>query len=251
MKTHSLLGTLALFAAATVLAGPQDDVKSAAKKLADATGYSWKATTQIGGGTGGGGAGGSGNRMTPAPVEGKAAKDGTLCIKMVRGENTTEGVLKGEKGAIKTADGWKSLAELAEANTGGGGGGQRNPGGFAARMLRNYKAPAVEAADLAGKTKELRKDGDALVGQLTEEGAKSLMTFGRGGANAPTINEAKGSVKFWLKDGLLAKYEYSVQGKMTTRDGNERDVDRTTKIEISSVGTTQVDVPEDAKKKLS
>jgi len=86
---------------------------------------------------------------------------------------------------------------------------------------------------------------------LTEEGAKSLLTFGppRGG-NAPEISGAKGSVKFWVKDGALSKIQFNVQGKLSF-NGNDRDVDRTTTVEIKDVGSTKVDVPEDAKKKLS
>ena len=57
-------------------------------------------------------------------------------------------------------------------------------------------------------------------------------------------------MKFWIKDGELSKYEFKVQGKVSF-NGNERDVDRTTTVEIKDVGTTKVEVPEDAKKKLS
>ena len=110
---------------------------------------------------------------------------------------------------------------------------------------------AVKASDLAGKVKELKQDGDVYSGELTEEGAKSQLMFGgRGGANAPEISGAKGSVKFWIKDGLLSKYEIKVQGKVTI-NGNDRDVDRTTTVEIKEIGSTKVQVPEDAKKKLS
>jgi hypothetical protein len=63
------------------------------------------------------------------------------------------------------------------------------------------------------------------------------------------VSEAKGSVKFWLKDGTLSKYETKVSGKINF-NGNERDVDRTTTVEIKDVGTTKVEVPEEAKKKL-
>jgi hypothetical protein len=45
-------------------------------------------------------------------------------------------VLKAGKGAIKTDEGWKSLAEAAEAEQG--------PGRFIARMLQNFKVPNVQ-----------------------------------------------------------------------------------------------------------
>ena len=48
----------------------------------------------------------------------------------------------------------------------------------------------------------------------------------------------------------LAKYEFKVSGKVTF-NGNDRDVERTTTVEIKDIGSTRVDVPEAAKKKLS
>jgi len=45
------------------------------------------------------------------------------------------------------------------------------------------------------------------------------------------------------------KYQYHVQGTVSF-NGNDRDVDRTTTIEITDVGTTKIDVPDEAKKKL-
>ena len=77
---------------------------------------------------------------------------------------------------------------------------------------------------------------------LTEEGAKAQFRFG-------TVTNPKGSVKFWVKDGALSKYEFKVTGKVDF-NGNEIDVDRTWTIEIKEIGTTKVTVPEEAKKKL-
>jgi hypothetical protein len=96
------------------------------------------------------------------------------------------------------------------------------------------------------------KSADGVIsGDLTEEGAKSLLTFGgRGGGGGPEISGAKGSVKFWVKDGVLTKMETKVQGRMSF-NGNDRDIDRTTTTEFKDIGTTTVNVPEDAKKKLS
>lgn len=64
------------------------------------------------------------------------------------------------------------------------------------------------------------------------------------------VSGAKSSVKFWIKDGVLAKYELKVKGKVSF-NGNDREVDRTTTVEIKDIGTTKVAVPEDAKKKMS
>ena len=112
-------------------------------------------------------------------------------------------------------------------------------------MLLNFKAPAAQAQDIVGKTKDLKKEGDVYSGDLTEEGVKSVAAFRRGG-NAE-VKDGKGSAKFWVKDGVLTKFEYSVKGKRTFND-QEFDIDRTVTTEIKDVGTTKVVVPEAAKK---
>ena len=57
-------------------------------------------------------------------------------------------------------------------------------------------------------------------------------------------------MKFWVKDGVLSKYEYNVQGKMSF-NGNDINIDRTTTVDVKDVGSTKFEVPEEAKKKLS
>jgi hypothetical protein len=64
------------------------------------------------------------------------------------------------------------------------------------------------------------------------------------------VANAKGSVKFWVKDGVISKYEFKVSGTVTM-GGNDRDVDRTTTVEIKDVGTTKLALPDEAKSKLS
>ena len=231
MKTKIVFGMAALIAASLIAAdsSPKDDVTSAAKALGDKSNYSWKTTITVP----------ADSPFHPGPTEGKTEKAGSTHVTMSFGENTSEFVLQGGKSAVYTQDGgWQTLSEL----------GDEGPGRFLGGMVRNFKAPAVQAADLAGQTKELKKDGDVISGDLTEEGAKSMLLFRRGG-NA-TVSDAKGSVKYWIKDGVLAKYEVKVSGKVTFND-NERDVERTTTTEIKDVGTTKVSVPDEAKKKLS
>ena len=171
---------------------------------------------------------------------------------MTRGDNTTEAVLQGTNGAVKTPDnGWETLAELAKDTGNGNGNGGFNPNAFLARALTNYKTPDAIVTNLVDKVAALKIDGGAYAGDLTEDGAKSLLSMGRrpGGGAGPDISNAKGSVKFWLKDGLLVKYELKVSGTVSF-NGNDRDVDRTTTVDIKDVGTTKVEVPDEAKKKL-
>ena len=89
------------FALSLCLADAKEDVKAAAKKLADAANYSWTATTEIEGGP-----------FTPAPVMGKAEKGGYAVLTTERDSTTTTAVLKGDKGVLKTEDGWQTAEEL-------------------------------------------------------------------------------------------------------------------------------------------
>jgi hypothetical protein len=239
MKRNVLFTTVAVLAGSLLAtqAAPSDEVKAAARKLADQGNYSWRTTVEVG----------DDARWRPGPTEGKTEKGGCMHLTMTRGDNTYEAVMKGAQGAVKTEDGWKSFAEASEGDSG-----QRNPGRMIARLMQNFKVPAAQAEDIVTKTKGITKTDGAYTGELTEEGAKDLMTFGRRreGGEGLSVSNAKGSVKFWLKDGLLSKYEFKVQGKMTFND-NDIEIDRTTTVEIKDVGATKLEVPDDAKKKLS
>ena len=233
MKKTILFSATALFAGSLLAAdaNPKDEIAAAAKKLNEQASYSWKSTVVVP----------EGSRFRPGPTEGKTEKNGFTHVTMSFGDNTTQAVLKGNKGAITNRDGgWQSLADLENSE---------GAGRFIGRMLQNFKTPATQAAELAAGVKELKKEGDAYSGDLTEESAKALLTFRGRTDGAPTINNANGSVKFWVKDGALSKFETKVTGQVSF-DGNDRDVDRTTTVEIKDVGTTKVEVPEEAKNKL-
>lgn len=235
MKTSLLVSVAALFAASLCAAeSAKDEVVAAAKKLGEEANYSWKTTVVVP----------EGSQFRPGPTEGQTEKDGFTCLKSSFGENTTKTLIKGDKGAVTNQEGeWQGLADVEK---------EEGFGRFRALMARNFKAPAAQAAELAAGTKSLKKEGEAYSGDLTEEAAKSFMSFGRRGAggNAPNISEAKGSAKFWVKDGVLSKYEVKVQG-IRSFNGNDQEINRTTTVEIKDVGTTKVVVPEEGKKKLS
>jgi hypothetical protein len=240
MKRTSILTTLGMFCASVLMAAEGDDakaqVKAAAKKLGD--NYSWTSTPKIEGGGGGGG----GGQFRPGPTEGQTAK-GIVYLKTTFGERTMESASKGEKVLFKGEDGW----EIVEADAEG-------PGQFIGRRMRSFKAPAVEAAEVADKTKSLKSADGAITGDLTEEGAKEMLAFGRrggGGGDRPAPKDAKGSVKYWIKDGALTKYEINVSGKVTNRDGDEVSTTRTTTVEVKDVGKTKLGLSEENQKKLS
>jgi hypothetical protein len=226
MKTTSLLFTLCLLAGPLFAAdsNPKDDVTAAAKKLAEKANYSWKTTTVVP----------DSARFKPGPTEGKTEKDGFTHATLSFGENVTEIALKGEKVVITDRDGAWQLASELESGEG--------RGRFLGRMARNLKPAAAQAGELVGAVKELKKEGDVYSGEMTEEGVKKQFRFGE-------PKNPKGSVKFWVKDGVLTKFETKVEAKMEF-NGDEIDASRTTTTEIKDVGATKVNVPAEAKKKL-
>ena len=221
-------------AAATLMAAetsPKDEITAAAKKLTDKGNYSWKTTTVVP----------ESNPFKPGPIEGKTEKGGMSHVSLSFGDNTTQYVIKGEKGAITSPEGeWQTLADAEKAE---------GPGRFMAIIARNFRTPADQAAELATFAKELKKVGETYASDLTEDGAKKMLSFRRDG-EGPAISKPKGSVKIWLKDGLLSKYELKLAGSMDF-GGNNFDLERTLTVEIKDVGTTKLSVPEEAKKKLT
>jgi len=237
MKKILMMGTLGIFCASILCAADGDakaDVKAAAKKLG--SNYSWTSTPKLDGAGGG--------QFRPGPTDGQT-DDGIVYIKSAFGDRTFESAAKGEKVLFKGEDGWEVADPAAE------GAGQ-----FIARRMRTFKAPALEAADLADKAKSLKSADGVISGDLTEDGAKELLAFGRrggggGGGDRPAPKEAKGSVKYWVTGGALTKYEINVSGKVANRDGDEVTINRTTTVEIKDVGKTKLGLSEDNKKKLS
>lgn len=256
MKRNVLCAAIVLLAG-SLLAADKDDVSAAIAKLAAADNYSWTSTNVNNANPGGGGGGRRGGFGGPA--SGKAMKSGLIALTNPgRGGNpATESYVQGTNVAFQTQDGdWQSAADALKADDGGGGG--FNFAAFQVTRLQTTKTPAEQAKTLLDQTKDITKTDDAYAGSLTDEGAKALLQFpgfgrggGAGGAPQITITDAKASVKFWIKDGVLSKYEIKTTGKTQFGDNDPMDVDRTTTIEIKDVGATKIEVPDEAKKKLS
>ena len=230
----NVLTLAVLLAAGAVVAAetsPIDTVNSALKSLKAAPNYAWKASIEI-----------PNAPFTPGPVKGSTEQGGYSMVSQDFNDNTTEVVFKGDKAAVKGEDGWQNVDEA------------QGPGAMMAGWLTANGTAADEAGKLIKGVKELKSSGDNLfTGELTPEAAKELMTFkARGGQQAPAPpKDAKGSVKFWVKDGVLTKFESHLQGKVSFgQDQDEQPFETTRTVEIQNAGTTKVDVPADAKKKL-
>lgn len=235
MKTMTLITAATALAAFSLLAadsGPKDDILGAAKKLGEKENYSWRSTVVVP----------EDAPFKPGPTEGKTEKDGYTTLSLSVGDNTIKAVLKAGKATATDQEGaWQTISEMENGEG-------MMP--FLAMRLRAYKTPAEQASEIVAGSVGLKKDGDVYASDLTEEGAKKLLAMRPSQGEGPKVSNAKGSVKFWVKDGALTKYETKVKATMSF-NGNDFDQDRTTTVEIKDVGTTKVSVPDEAKKKLS
>ncbi len=246
MRTTSILTllTAAAFTLSTHAADPKETVAGAIKALKDKGSYSWSTASESRFGD---------NEIPASTTKGKTDKDGLMLLSSQGQNGEVHVAKKGEKAVIKSDAGWQTREERQAA--GGGGGGR---GGFGGMMMLNALAPAADAEELLKGVKELKAgDGGLFSGDLTEAAAKTRATFGgrggrgggAGGFTPPEPKDAKASVKFWVKDGLLSKYEIKSSSKMTFQD-QENEIARTATTEISGAGSTTVEVPDEAKKKL-
>lgn len=223
----SLLAAGLLSAAET---NTNDHVKAAVTKLKEQTNYSWTTTIKI-----------PDMPFEPGPVKGRAEKGGYAMLTQQFNDNTVEAVIKGDKVAVKGDGQWQLLDEAD------------GPAAMMGGWLTGNGTAADEAGKLLKNVKDLKAgDGDVFSGDLTAEGAKELLTFRPRGGNAPPPpKNARGSLKFWLKDGALSKFESHLQATVAFGpDQDERDFEVTRTIEIQDVGTTKLEVPAEARKKL-
>ena len=236
MKQALIIGLIGLLARTLSAAdsSPQDKITSATKQLGAKPNYTWTTTTKEGDGSPG----------RVGPIDGKADKGGLTYLSFSINGIPVEVFMNGQKGAAKALEGWQTFDEIAQT------------GGTAAavvRYLRSYKAPSVESAILSEKVRDVKEAEGILSGELKEDAAKELLEQGarrREGQEPPKIANPKGSVKFWVQNGALSKYEINIQGKVTAGD-RESDVNRTTTVEIKDAGATKLELPVEAKQKMS
>jgi len=235
LKQIVALGLVGLVANGLIAAeaSSRDKVAGATKQLADKTNYNWTSSTKEADGS---------SRL--GPIEGKAEKGGVTGLNFSVGGIPVEVFMKGDNGAAKALEGWQSFDELAQA-----GGTQA----AVVRFLRSYTAPLAESSSLLEIVSELKEVDGAFAGDLKEEAVKEMLLFGarrREGQEPPKTTDAKGSVKFWIKDGSLSKIEIKVQGMVTAGERNS-EINRTTTVEIKDAGATKLEVPDEAKQKLT
>ena len=267
-----------MLATASAYAGPVESAIVAAMKLPDAANYSWVTTIdddartyEITGKTDK-----SDYSVVEMPMV--AAVRRGVTRNSANSDNQVEAVFKGdEKLVIQTPTGWKTPEELAAAarsgysgQRGGGMGGRRGggrrggfPGGGGpggrdgttppvfSNLQLTLSRPAEEIGIIVASHTDLTADGDTVNGTLTETGAKLLLVHP--GQKEITPLSAGGTFRLWIKDGVLVKYEVKLGGTlavMTNGTRREVEVHQTATTELQNVGTTTLNVPDEAKKKL-
>ena len=222
----TLLAAGPIFAADT---GATRNVENALAKLNSAANYSWTTIVKI-----------PDMPFEPGPLKGRTEKGGPSIVSQQFNDNTLEAAFKGDKIAINGQGQWESIDQADEQ------------GAMMGSWLTGSGTAAEEAGKLLKYAKDLKAADDALIGDLTPEGAKEILTFHPRGGNAPPApKNATGSVKFWVKDGALVKFESHLQGTVTfSPDQGERDFEETRTVEIQDVGTTKLGMPAEAAKIL-
>lgn len=90
--------------------------------------------------------------------------------------------------------------------------------------------------------RNVRREGDAIVGELSIESVARELTFGYG-----EPSNVSGWIRVWIKDGALQRYQVHREGTVRDRNGSRR-FDATTEVLFSNIGSTEVVVPPDVRR---
>jgi hypothetical protein len=222
--------TIAMMTAALLAAqSAGEELAAAAKKSAETTSYSFKATVPGRG------------KNAPGPVEGKYEKDQPVALK----SGALEAFRKGGLLVYKEGEEWKRAEKKK---------GEKRADPTLALQAVRLPHEELEGVDKYFQTVEKAeaKENDCTVysGALAETAAASLASGGAKTANKAAALKYSGTGKVWVNaDGRIVKYEFKIKAA-GERNGKtiDQSIDRT--VEISDVGSAKVEIPEGAKKAL-
>jgi hypothetical protein len=232
---------LGLVFLASTMSGGDEELDKAAAKAAAMENYTAKISTKL---DGLGKKGGTGMPATDVQV----VKDAPVHFK----NDQVEAYRSGETVVTKEGEAWTVLGRPEKPAQG------EKPDRklIAMQTLRTMKLPHEMFKDLGAKIKEVKREdsdgGKCFSGELTPEAAKELgsIVTGRGGGNKEPAIEFTGSIKVYVNgEGSITKVEIHTEGKGTVKE-KEIVVKQDKTIELSEVGSTKSDVPEEAKKAL-
>lgn len=131
---------------------------------------------------------------------------------------------------------------------GPGGAGEGDAAGGYSNLQTTLSRPHEEIGVIVGGATEWKVEGDMVSGTLPETTAMLLLVHP--GQKDIEPKRAAGTFRFWIQQGVLVKYETKLEGVLVV-NGREVAVHQTATTTFSQVGTTRVDVPAEAKRKLA
>ncbi len=239
----------AFFAVACVAmlahAAPTDQAIVATMKIVEAKNYTWTASVPSAG-------------RALIVREGKSEKNGFTLVTFIEpqspmlrqiarlNDGTVNAVFRGsDEFVFQTSDGWKTGPELPPL-----GPRRRGTSGGSDYWI-SLQAPGEELEIIVGSYTELHEvKGGGVAGTLSEDGARQLL----GSVKAPAVTAA-GSFVFAISDGALTGYVLELTGTlMIGPRGEEKESPPQRHViitEFKDVGRTKVEVPDEARQRLS
>lgn len=176
-------------------------------------------------------------------------------------DNQVTAIFRGDHNLVVEVDGtWKTPAELSSTPTattrGSAGGGRRRSNETASlppysNLQLTLSRPHDEIAIIVANARDWTAEPDGVSGSLTDLGAKLLLVHS--GQKEITPLRAGGTFRLWLKEATLVRYHVRLTGTLAVKAGLDRreiDVNQDAMTNLNGGGTTRVDVPEEAKRKL-
>lgn len=282
MKSPVALACLAAALAAVARAGPTEDAIVAAMKLSDTPNYAWTATVTDDARTYDiiGRTSKAGYSRVKMPLVNAVRRR----LGRTSSEVDANYIFRGNVVCvIETEKGWRRPDELAAtdfeedltppavgptghapiiggpplstrspaARRGRGGRGGERPEPLYSNIQLGISLPHEELAVIVGSHTSFVLEGDTVTGVLTDLGAQLLLV--RDGQKAITPLKAAGTFKLWLQNGAVVKYQVRLEGLLSVEsNGIRREivVQQRTDTAIRDVGTTVVDVPDQARLRL-
>jgi hypothetical protein len=239
MGFRVLAFTAAVANLAAVPAGSADDLRAAVRKLSESASYAWSVTTSN--------AGETSERYSVGPLEAKTEKGGMTWIRS-RETPPVEVILKGPKMAVRLDDGWALEQDLASGSRVRG-----HANLSVVRSLKSHTRPAAQASSLLKHAKDLKEEQPGyFTASIDDAGVKELLHQSLRATHNPEISAQDGTLAFWTRDGMLTRYEMALRGTVTypAPAASTWTADLKITVEITGVGSTLVEVPDEARKKL-
>ena len=247
-------------------AGPIEAAIVAAMKLPDAPNYAW--TTEVVDDartysiTGQTERAGDFSRVTMPMISALRRHAG---LGAGNSDNQVTAIFRGDHNLVIEVDGtWKTPAELSSTSQAAprgqtpasAGSGRRRSNETAtlppySNLQLTLSRPHDEIAIIVANARDWTAEPDGASGSLTDLGAKLLLVHS--GQKEITPLRAGGTFRLWLKEATLVRYHVRLTGTLAVKAGLDRreiEVNQDATTQLNGVGTTHVEVPEEAKRNL-